>query len=87
MSPKFAILYIVSTTVELINVIINTPKKLKIAAIIIAFFGFIDLVETQVAMAFGASVHPFTNITPKINTETKNKIGFSINPINIITKS
>lgn len=41
-----------------------------------AFFGVIDLVDTQVAIALGASVHPLTNITPSIKAEVMNKAGF-----------
>ena len=61
---------------ELINVIVNTPKKLKTAAIIIAFLGFILLVDTHVAIAFGASVHPLTKITLSINIVITHKSGF-----------
>jgi hypothetical protein len=35
-----------------------------------------DRVETQVAMAFGASVHPFTKITPKVRRVVTKKTGF-----------
>jgi hypothetical protein len=35
---------------------------------IIAARGLIDLVEMHVAIAFGASVHPFTNITANVKT-------------------
>jgi hypothetical protein len=34
------------------------------AAIIMAALGFMARVDTQVAIALGASVHPLTNITP-----------------------
>jgi hypothetical protein len=47
----------------------STPRKLNIAAIIIDFLGPIDLVEITVAIAFGASVQPFTNITPITNKD------------------
>lgn len=57
-------------------VIRRTPRKLKIAAMIIAFFGEIDLVDTQVAIALGASVQPLTNITPRINTTVISNVGF-----------
>ena len=76
--PKSTILYIVSTTVELIRVISNTPRKLNIAANNIDFLGESDLVETQVAIAFGASVQPFTSITPNINEVIINNFGFAI---------
>ena len=32
-------------------------------------------VTTQVAMAFGASVQPFTKITPSVNTEVTHSAG------------
>jgi hypothetical protein len=70
--------YIVSATVALIIVITNTPKKLRTAAIIIALPGLMDRVETQVAIAFGASVQPLTKITPKVNSVTTSKGGFPI---------
>jgi hypothetical protein len=56
----------------------RTPIKLKIAAIITAALGPIDRVETQVAIAFGASVHPFTKITPSTRIVVINKAGLEI---------
>ena len=53
----------------------RTPNKLHIAAIIKAFLGLIALVEMQVAMAFGASVQPFTNITPSVSTDVIRSAG------------
>jgi len=53
----------------------KTPRKLKIAAIKIASPGFIDLVDTQVAMALGASVQPFTKITPRTSVAVINRVG------------
>jgi len=41
------------------------PRRLKIVAIITAILGRSTLVETTVAMAFGASVQPFTKIDPQ----------------------
>ncbi|MPM26074.1 hypothetical protein SDC9_72575 [bioreactor metagenome] len=64
--PKSTIFAIVWATFELIAVIVKTPKKLNTAAIKMAFRGVMLLVETQVAMAFGASVHPFTKTTPSV---------------------
>ena len=74
--PKSTILYIVAATEAFIDVITKTPRKLKIAAIMIAFLTPIALVETQVAIAFGASVHPFTRITPNVKTVETSSIGF-----------
>jgi len=66
----------VSATDLLTMVIIRTPRKLNTAAIIMALLGAMDLVETQVAIALGASVQPFTRITPRIRAEVMNKAGF-----------
>ena len=38
----------------------------------------IDLVTTQVAMALGASVHPFTKITPSVRSTANISSGLSI---------
>jgi hypothetical protein len=77
--PKSTILYIVCATVAFSMVMKNTPKKLKTAAIIMALPGRIDLVDTQVAIAFGASVQPFTNITPRTRTIVINSAGLDTN--------
>jgi hypothetical protein len=42
---------------------------------IIAILTSIDLVDTQVAIALGASVQPFTKITPKVNRVVTQKAG------------
>ena len=42
----------------------KAPKKFMTTAIPIATFGFNTRVETAVAIALGASVHPLTKITP-----------------------
>jgi len=47
--------------------------KLKVAAKATAVRGPIDLVDTAVAMAFGASVQPFTRITPSVSITVKRK--------------
>jgi hypothetical protein len=65
--PKSTILYIVEATLAFTIVINRTPRKLKMAAITIALRTPIDRVDTQVAMAFGASVQPFTSTTPRVN--------------------
>ena len=62
----------------MINVITNTPKKLQISASNKALLGLIDLVEIAVAIVFGASVHPLTNITAEIKIVINRKLGFSI---------
>jgi hypothetical protein len=56
----------------------NTPKKLNTADIIIASCGCRALVDTHVAIALGASVHPFTKITPKVNITVIVRVGFII---------
>ena len=51
---------------------------------------FIDRVDTQVAMALGASVHPFTKITPKVRIAGTVRRGLciscSINTVKPIVK-
>ena len=72
--PKSTILVMVSATLGLSMVITYTPRKLKIAAITMAARADIHRVTTQVAMALGASVQPFTRMTPSVNaTATKSK--------------
>jgi hypothetical protein len=44
----------------------NTPRRLKIAAMMMDAPGRIARVETQVAMALGASVQPFTIMTASV---------------------
>jgi len=56
----------------------KTPKKLNTAAIKIADLTDIERVETHVAIAFGASVHPLTKITPKVSKVVINKIGLEV---------
>jgi hypothetical protein len=60
------------------RLIINTPKKLKTAAIKIASLGERQRVTTQVAIALGASVQPLTKITPKVSTTAIKRSGFDI---------
>ena len=47
-------------------VMTNTPAKLHTAAMIIAASTFSERVDTQVAMAFGASVQPFRKMTHSV---------------------
>ena len=47
----------------------------------IAALGDIALVDTQVAIAFGASVQPLIKITADTKITTINKIGLSINKL------
>ncbi len=67
----------VAVTLAPIMLMNSTPKKLKNAAIKIAALGLIARVETQVAIALGASVHPFTKITPSVSSTVTRKIGFA----------
>ena len=78
LEPKSTIFVIVSATVAFTILIKRTPRKLKTAAIKIAAPGGIQRVTTQVAMAFGASVHPLTRITPRVRTTAKSSSGFPI---------
>lgn len=65
----------VEATLALIIVMTKTPRKLKNAAMRIAAFGPMALVETQVAMALGASVQPLTRITPRVSTTVTARTG------------
>jgi hypothetical protein len=69
---------ILPSAVAEINVIKNTPRKLNTAAISIALRSDIHLVETQVAIAFGASVQPLTSITPRVSTTAISISGLAI---------
>lgn len=79
LEPKSTILYIVSATFGDKSVITRTPRKLNTAAMAMALRGFIARVATQVAMALGASVQPFTRITPSVRTTVIQSAGVSDN--------
>ena len=74
--PKSTMLLIVEATELLILVITSTPRKLNTALIMIAVLTFRHRVAMQVAMAFGASVQPFTNITPSVSATVTRRTGF-----------
>ena len=74
--PKSTILLMVDATELLIWVITSTPRKLNTALIQIAERTFIHRVAIHVAIAFGASVHPFTKITPRVSNTVIVKTGF-----------
>ena len=57
-------------------VMIKTPKKLNAALIKIAPRTLRQRVVTQVAIAFGASVQPFTKITPSVKRTIMQRMGF-----------
>lgn len=78
-APKSTILYIVSATRGERSVITSTPRKLHAAAIRIAARGRTARVVTQVAMAFGASVQPFTKITPSVKRVVTHSAGVTDN--------
>jgi len=59
----------------------KTPRKLKTAAIRIAYFAVMARVETQVAMALGASVQPLTRITPSVRTVVTANAGLDESPV------
>jgi len=52
------------------GILTGMPGKLNTVAIRIAARGGIERVDTQVAMALGASVQPLTRITPMVNKDT-----------------
>ena len=78
-SPKLTMLVMVDATVALIMVMTTIPAQLQTAAMTMATFTSRDLVDTQVAMALGASVIPFTQITPKVRRTVISKAGFVTN--------
>ena len=53
----------------------SRPTKLQIAAMMMAWRGFMARVDTTVAMALGASVAPFTMMTPILRRATTSKRG------------
>ena len=71
----------VEATLELIMVMRKTPRKLKTAAINMACLAEMARVETQVAMALGASVQPFTRITPSVSTVVTANAGLDESPV------
>jgi BioD-like phosphotransacetylase family protein len=76
--PKSTILEMVKATFLLTRVMMKTPKKLKTAASRMASFGLMARVEMQVAIEFGASVQPFTRITPVARMTVMSKAGLLI---------
>ena len=85
--PKSEMFVIDETTFPLNCDITKTPEKFIIDARIIAFFGVIVLDEIQVAIAVGASVQPFTIITPEISMYEKTRIGFCNRKITVSGRS
>jgi hypothetical protein len=67
---------IVEVVVATADPIKKTPKKLKKAPIMMAALGDMTRVDTTVAIALGASVHPLTKIEAAIRNRVKNKITF-----------
>ena len=68
-------LEMVEATDALMCVMMSTPKKLKTAAITRADRTRMHRVVTQVAMALGASVQPFTKITPNVRSTVIARMG------------
>ena len=68
----------VAATLAFIIVMTNTPIKLNTAAMIIALRTPIAFVDTHVAIAFGASVHPFTRITAKVSRTVTARTGLDV---------
>ena len=65
-APKSTMLLIVEATEAFTLVMISTPRKLNAALMRIAGRGLMHRVVMHVAIAFGASVHPLTKITPSV---------------------
>lgn len=85
--PKSTILEMVCATVALIFVITSTPKKLHTAAIRIADRGLMARVDTQVAIALGASVQPFTRMTPKVKAKVMSSAGLETSWLKKVDRS
>ena len=77
-SPKSTMLLIVEATELFIWVIIRTPRKLKTALVIMADLTPMLRVPMHVAMALGASVHPFTKITPSVRATVTIMTGLEV---------
>ena len=73
-------LKMVCATADVTNDTASKPKKLQIAAIRTARLGFMARVETTVAMALGASVAPFTTMTPMVSRVTATRTGLEASP-------
>ena len=58
------------------SVMTRTPRKLKMAAMMIAGRGRMARVETHVAMALGASVQPLTRITASVRMLVTISVGY-----------
>ena len=78
--PKSARLQIAAVTAGFKYAMVSTPAKLQIAAIPMAAFMPIAPVATQVAIALGASVHPFTRITAVSYTHLEIAALYSVSP-------
>lgn len=73
--PKSTMFDMVDATLAFMCVMISTPKKLKTALIMIAFLVDMQRVVIHVAIALGASVQPFTNITASVRSADIKSIG------------
>ena len=67
----------VLATAVLIAVIATNPMKLQIAAMMMAGVGRMAFVPTTVAIAFGASVAPFTMVAPRHSKMMRPKTGLA----------
>ena len=79
--PKSTMWKMVLATPEDTSVITRRPKKLQIAAMMMAGVGFMQRVETTVAMALGASVAPLTMMTPILSRVTTNNKGLDASSV------
>ena len=76
--PKSTIPLMVEATALLMWVMISTPMKLKAALSMMAVLALRHRVVTQVAMALGASVHPLTKMTPRVNSTVMARAGLLV---------
>ena len=73
--PKSTIFEMVDATLAFICVMMNTPRKLNTALIIMALRVDRQRVVIHVAIALGASVQPLTKITESVSTTDTRSIG------------
>ena len=79
--PKSTMWKMVLATAEDTMVMASSPKKLQRAAITMAGVGFMQRVETTVAMALGASVAPLTMMTPMLSRVTTKSKGLDASSV------
>ena len=85
--PKSTILKMVLATALVNTDTTSRPRKLHTAAMTMAGRGFIERVDTTVAMALGASVAPLTTMTATLSKVTASIRGSLTTPIRKVPNS